>query len=56
MDDGWCIECGDSFHLDDCGGYNPPCPGCGNCRSCCECRVVNEDELPYDEEESHYVG
>jgi hypothetical protein len=53
MDDGWCIECGDSFHLDDCGGYNPPCPGCGNCRSCCECRVVNEDEPPYDEEASH---
>lgn len=30
-----CPDCGDEFHLDDTGGYNPPCPcGCGCCRSC----------------------
>jgi len=34
------MECGEDFHLDDCGGYNPPCE-CGECggamcRSCCE--------------------
>jgi len=35
--DGWCYECGDEFHLDDTGGYNPPCPcGCGRCRDCCD--------------------
>lgn len=40
--DGWCLECGNPFHLDDCGGYNPPCP-CGSrcCRSCC-----GPDHLP----------
>lgn len=34
--DGWCLTCGDEFHLDDLGGYNPPCK-CGmHCRSCHE--------------------
>lgn len=33
---GWCLDCGDTFRYDDCGGYNPPCR-CGmNCRSCCD--------------------
>lgn len=42
--DGWCLECGDEFHLDDCGGYNPPCPcGCGCCRSCCPERITGDD-------------
>jgi hypothetical protein len=35
--DGWCVDCGDFFHLDDCGGYNPPCGVCGLCRDCCRC-------------------
>ncbi len=43
--DGWCIECGDYFHLDDCGGYNPPCHKCGLCRGCCKC-----DEEKYEDE------
>ena len=30
-----CADCGDPFHDDDTGGYNPPCScGCGYCRSC----------------------
>ena len=30
-----CMDCGDEFHLDDAGGYNPPCQcGCGLCRRC----------------------
>jgi len=46
MRDGWCVECGDAFHLDDCGGYNPPCPcGCGLCRSCCAGNEY-DDESP----------
>lgn len=46
--DGWCHECGDEFHLDDCGGYNPPCPcGCGLCRSCHESEEMRKAE--YDE-------
>lgn len=35
--DGFCVECGEYFHLDDTGGYNPPCPSCGLCRMCCDC-------------------
>jgi hypothetical protein len=37
----FCLECGDFFHEDDTGGYNPECR-CGKehcvslCRSCCE--------------------
>ena len=43
--DGWCEACGDAFHLDDTGGYNPPCScGCGLCRSC-----HNADEMAEDE-------
>lgn len=49
--DGHCDECGDAFHLDDCGGYNPPCRcGCGRCRSCCEADERDDDEwYPKDE-------
>ena len=52
--DGWCLECGEEFHLDDCGGYNPPCQGCGLCRSCCECAQAEDDdewEGPEDEDD-----
>jgi len=47
LNDGYCADCGDAFHLDDCGGYNPPC-NCGQCdgticRSCCR-TVATEDE------------
>lgn len=55
-DDGWCLDCGDEFHLDDCGGYNPPCPcGCGRCRDCCEERRREErghdDWYPEDDDD-----
>lgn len=37
-EDSWCLECGEEFHLDDTGGYNPPCecPICQGavCRHC----------------------
>ncbi len=47
-DDGWCIDCGDTFRYDDCGGYNPPC-SCGmHCRSCHEHELAahDDDECP----------
>ena len=64
MNDGWCGECGDAFHLDDCGGYNPPCPcGCGLCRDCCreeryreECYGDEEDSYPEDYAEVDHLG
>lgn len=50
--DGWCMECGDEFHLDDCGGYNPPC-SCGfHCRSCHEAEEAREDQ--YERAEADY--
>lgn len=30
----WCIDCGESFRYDDCGGYNPPCKCGAHCRDC----------------------
>jgi hypothetical protein len=53
--DGWCLECGDTFRLDDMGGYNPPCE-CKECqgmycRNCCrEDRYgpEDDDERPED--------
>lgn len=46
--EGWCVECGDEFHLDDCGGYNPPC-ACGlHCRSCHEADINGPDD-DYDD-------
>lgn len=53
--DGWCVQCGDEFHLDDTGGYNPPC-SCGlHCRSCHEAveRYNNNDGFGYDDDEGH---
>ncbi len=45
MHDGWCVECGDEFRLDDCGGYNPPCPcGCGRCPECCRAEKMCDEE------------
>ena len=51
--DGWCIECGEFFHLDDTGGYRPPCPcGCGLCRDCCKAQEdENTDEWDVGAEE-----
>jgi hypothetical protein len=47
--DGWCIECGDVFHYDDCGGYNPPC-ACGeHCRACHEA-VEGRRDPDYDDD------
>lgn len=49
--DGWCIECGDAFHFDDVGGYNPPC-SCGlHCRSCHEAEERDYDDVYYDEDD-----
>ncbi len=45
--DGFCVECGDEFHLDDTGGYNPPC-SCGmHCRSC-HAAEFDRDDLDDD--------
>ena len=53
-EDGWCLACGDEFHLDDVGGYNPPCPGgCGNCRHCCDCDDLAEDDDPLLDDEDY---
>lgn len=54
MNDGWCLECGDEFHLDDCGVYYPPCPGCGLCWYCCECHEFKGDEDDYLENERDF--
>jgi hypothetical protein len=47
-----CIECGDEFHYDDTGGYNPPCV-CGlHCRSCHEAEAMrdrDDDDAPFDD-------
>ena len=52
--DGWCVECGEEFHLDDVGGYNPPC-SCGfHCRHChdaVEGRFDPDDDYPEDDDE-----
>lgn len=48
--DGFCGECFEPFHLDDCGGYNPPCTCHGLCRSCCEAMGRDDDDwYPEDE-------
>lgn len=39
-----CPECGDEFHYDDVGGYNPPCSCCGVCRSCCRAANAEDDD------------
>lgn len=52
----------DWFHLDDCGGYNPPCR-CGRCsgeicRSCCEAQHMadEEDERIEPFSDAEYTG
>lgn len=58
--DGCCAECGDFFHLDDVGGYNPLCPcGCGLCRSCHDemnRSDVDDDWYPEDDEPTPTEG
>jgi hypothetical protein len=50
--DCWCVDCGDPFHLDDCGGYNPPCE-CGyHCRPCHEAEIR---EAGYDDDDDYYL-
>lgn len=56
LDDEWCVECGDPFHYDDCGGYNPPCE-CGmHCRDCHDAmeRSNNNDGFGYDVDDHNY--
>jgi hypothetical protein len=52
-----CIECGEEFHYDDIGGYNPPC-SCGlHCRSCHELeeqRGAYGDGDYYDDDRAEY--
>ncbi len=54
--DDWCISCGDEFHYDDCGGYNPPC-SCGyHCRHCHEAEEGRLDpDNDYDDEDETHV-
>lgn len=54
-DEGWCIECGDTFRYDDCGGYNPPCE-CGyHCRSCHAAEEARRDpDDDYERDEDSY--
>lgn len=54
-DDGWCVECGDEFHYDDVGGYNPPCSCGAHCRSCHEAVEGNRDpDDDYERDEESY--
>ncbi len=49
--DDFCIDCGETFRYDDCGGYNPPCL-CGfHCRSCHEAAEREDDDDGYDEDD-----
>lgn len=43
-EDGYCLDCGEEFHLDDTGGYNPPCVCGEHCRSCHEAQERESDE------------
>jgi len=49
--DDFCVDCGDEFHYDDIGGYNPPC-SCGmHCRRCHEiAEGLYDDEYERDED------
>jgi hypothetical protein len=40
----WCIDCGEDFRYDDCGGYNPPCICGAHCRSCHEAEEREAEE------------
>lgn len=55
IDDDFCVECGDPFHYDDVGGYNPPCE-CGfHCRSCHEAVEGRRDpDDDYERPEDSY--
>jgi hypothetical protein len=44
LEAGWCLDCGEEFHYDDCGGYNPPCVCGAHCRSCHEAEECEADE------------
>jgi len=49
--DDFCIDCGDEFHYDDVGGYNPPC-SCGmHCRRCHELAEHGDDDYERDEDD-----
>ncbi len=57
LNDGYCDDCGEAFHLDDCGGYNPPC-NCGKCdsegrlcRACCRANMDLEGDPDWELEE-----
>jgi len=44
-----CPDCGDVFHWDDCGGFNPPSPhGCGVCTKCCRLAHRNKTRAVED--------
>jgi hypothetical protein len=54
-----CIDCGDDFRYDDCGGYNPPCVCGTHCRSCHEAEEReasgwddDDDERDFDDDVS----
>lgn len=53
MNDGYCFECGEEFHLDDTGGYNPPCE-CKICQGavCRSCHPWEENLPPYDDDDA----
>lgn len=40
----YCVDCGEDFREDDCGGYNPPCSCGAHCRSCHEAEMREELE------------
>lgn len=48
----WCIDCGEDFHDDDTGGYNPAC-ACGlHCRSCHEAEQREKEAWDTDDIDS----
>jgi hypothetical protein len=50
--DGWCIDCNETFCLDDTFGYNPPC-SCGlHCRDCHDAEIREMDD--YEDSDEGY--
>jgi hypothetical protein len=51
-DEDFCIDCQETFRLDDTGGYNPPCDCGAKCRDCCQADCYREDATrdPEDDE------
>lgn len=45
----FCVDCGDTFRYDDCGGYNPPCVCGAHCRRCHE--LAQRDDEPCDDKD-----